>query len=33
MKDATKELMQKSLESIEQKGDEETKLINLVSCD
>ena len=31
MNDATKELVQKSLESMEQKKDEETKLINSLS--
>ena len=33
MKDAARELVQKSLESMEQKGDEKTKLINLLGCD
>ena len=35
MKDTAKELVQRSLEPMEQKGDdlEETKLINLLSCD
>ena len=33
MKDATRELVRKSLESVEQKGDEETKLFNLLSYD
>ena len=33
MKDAARERMQKSIESIEQKEDDETKLINLLSYD
>ena len=33
IKDAAKELMQKSLECMEQNKDKETKLINLLSCD
>ena len=35
MKDAAKELVQRNLEPLGQKGDdlEETKLVNLLSCD